>query len=256
MNLSCNVIQDLLPLYHDGVCSEESRKIVEEHMETCADCRDVLHGLREETAPDSVDATKPLKSLGIAWKKSKKKALLKGAGIVTLVFAVLLGSYWGLTQWHGIPIESENLRVVEVTQVDEGVIYCKLGVWDDMEGFGYFKYTLTEDGKLYMTPMRSILTRAEWWNETGFYRNVNNLWGLRGVEHGSSMTGFYFGTPEDHLVIWEEGMELPAANEDVEHEWWDHERILDEMMEDLAQKKKEVEDLENQYQATAGKGIK
>ena len=30
MKLSCDVIQDLLPLYHDGVCSKESRKIVEE----------------------------------------------------------------------------------------------------------------------------------------------------------------------------------------------------------------------------------
>ena len=43
MKLSCDGIQDLLPRYHDGVCSKESRKIVEAHIATCAACKDVLH---------------------------------------------------------------------------------------------------------------------------------------------------------------------------------------------------------------------
>ncbi len=259
MKLSCDVIQDLLPLYHDGVCSEESKRIVEEHMEICSDCRDVLCGLREEAAPDTVEAAQPLVSIGMKLNKQKRKALLKGALIVTLIFALLLGSFWGLTQWHGVPIESENLRVGEVTQVEEGVIYCTLGIWDDNDAFGYFDYTLTEDGKLYMTPLRSVITRADRWSDVGFYRNVNNLWGLQGIEHGSSMTGFYFGTPEDHLVIWEEGMELPPANEAVENEWV-RERELEELMEQWVREQKELEekleDLEKQYQATVDKGIK
>lgn len=253
MKLSCDVIQDLLPLYHDGVCSEESKRIVEEHIGTCAVCKDVLHGLKEDMAPDSVETAEPLVSMQIKWNKQKRKTVFKSAAIVTLVFALLLGSCWGLTRWHGIPIESRNLRVVEVAQVEEGVIHCKLGVWDDMEGFGYYKYTLTEDGKLYLTPMRSILTKAEWWSEVGFYRDMNNLWGLRGIELGSKATGFYFGTPEDHLVIWEEGMELPQANEKVEYEWWQRERILNEQMKDLAG---EVEEKEKQYQATVDEGNK
>ena len=66
MKLSCDVIQDLLPLYHDGVCSEESKTIVEEHIATCAACKDMLHGLREESAPDTVDAASILKNIGKA----------------------------------------------------------------------------------------------------------------------------------------------------------------------------------------------
>jgi len=256
MKLSCDVIQDLLPLYHDGVCSGESKKIVEEHIATCAACKDVLHGLKEDMAPDSVEAAAPLVSIQMKWNRLKRKSLLKGAAIVTVVFLLLLGGYWSLTQWHGIPIESENLRVGEVTQVEEGVIHCELGIWDDNDAFGYFKYTLTDDGKLYMTPLRSIITQADQWSDVRFYRDFNNLWGLPGIELGSSATGFYFGTPEDHLVIWEEGMELPEADDDVENEWWTRERVLNEMMEDLAQKKEELGDLEDQYQATVDKGIK
>ncbi len=35
MNISCEIIKDLLPLYHDGVCSVDSTKAVEEHLEHC-----------------------------------------------------------------------------------------------------------------------------------------------------------------------------------------------------------------------------
>ena len=37
--LSCKVIQDLLPLYEDNCCSEDSKKLVEEHLKTCEDCK-------------------------------------------------------------------------------------------------------------------------------------------------------------------------------------------------------------------------
>jgi hypothetical protein len=52
---SCAVVQDLLPLYIDDVCSETSRKIVEEHLHTCDRCRETL---KEMTAEREVDMLK------------------------------------------------------------------------------------------------------------------------------------------------------------------------------------------------------
>lgn len=40
MNYSCEVIQDLMPLYLDGVCSAQSRTAVEQHLRECPDCKD------------------------------------------------------------------------------------------------------------------------------------------------------------------------------------------------------------------------
>lgn len=37
--ITCEVIQDLLPLYEDDCCSAQSRKIVEDHLAQCPDCR-------------------------------------------------------------------------------------------------------------------------------------------------------------------------------------------------------------------------
>ena len=47
MKYPCSLIQDLLPLYHDGVCSEESSKIIEGHLSECFSCKDYYTSLCE-----------------------------------------------------------------------------------------------------------------------------------------------------------------------------------------------------------------
>lgn len=39
--MNCEIIRDLLPLYVDDVCSDETRKEVEEHLKTCTDCKTI-----------------------------------------------------------------------------------------------------------------------------------------------------------------------------------------------------------------------
>ena len=47
MTMDCEVIRDLLPLYADDACSKASRDVVEEHLQGCPECREVLHRIRE-----------------------------------------------------------------------------------------------------------------------------------------------------------------------------------------------------------------
>ena len=42
MKINCNVIRDLLPLYADKMCSEESKELVEGHLTDCKDCSALL----------------------------------------------------------------------------------------------------------------------------------------------------------------------------------------------------------------------
>lgn len=46
MKLNCNVIHDLLPLYVDQICSDESRELVDEHLMSCRDCSMLLQRMR------------------------------------------------------------------------------------------------------------------------------------------------------------------------------------------------------------------
>ena len=92
MSLSCEVIRDLLPLYHDGVCSGESRELVEAHLCGCADCAAVLRELRGEIElpHEEPDDGAVLKKL----RKNMKRTWLRGAAaVLTAVLLVAAGWY-------------------------------------------------------------------------------------------------------------------------------------------------------------------
>lgn len=50
MKLSCNVVKDLLPSYIDELCSDESRELVEAHLNECSECRNCCNNMRSELA--------------------------------------------------------------------------------------------------------------------------------------------------------------------------------------------------------------
>ena len=62
----CNVIRDLLPLYADKVCSEDSKEMVEEHLANCKKCKQELEDYCYNTGIDEV-------STDVAIKNFKKK---------------------------------------------------------------------------------------------------------------------------------------------------------------------------------------
>ena len=49
---SCDVVQDLLPLYLDEVCSGASGKLVREHLAQCEKCREMLRLLQEDSVAE------------------------------------------------------------------------------------------------------------------------------------------------------------------------------------------------------------
>lgn len=49
MIFTCNVIDDLLPLYADGICSEDTKTVVERHAAECEECRKKLEAMASET---------------------------------------------------------------------------------------------------------------------------------------------------------------------------------------------------------------
>lgn len=86
MHLSCDIIRDLLPLYHDKVCSEKSCQLVEEHLASCADCQSELDQIHAEIkGVTNMEDTKPLRSIANAWKRDKTSAFFKGSLLVSFL---------------------------------------------------------------------------------------------------------------------------------------------------------------------------
>lgn len=102
MNISCEIIKDLLPLYHDSVCSDDSRKLVEEHLQCCETCRDELGAMDRElpiaNRNENLAEADAVRKLSKSWKKGMLQSVLKGAFFtfitvmaVFLIFHLLVG---------------------------------------------------------------------------------------------------------------------------------------------------------------------
>ena len=75
MKVTCKVIQDLLPLYHDGVASPDTAALVEEHLKDCEACQEEFHRLQDASSlPLPVSGKEERKAEGLA---KVKKALRK-----------------------------------------------------------------------------------------------------------------------------------------------------------------------------------
>lgn len=53
MNKNCEIIKDLLPLYVDRLTSEESNKLIEEHINACDKCKEMLENMKMEETSNS-----------------------------------------------------------------------------------------------------------------------------------------------------------------------------------------------------------
>lgn len=112
MNCPCEVIRDLLALYLDDVCSKESRTLVEEHLQECAECRAYFAAMQDaekstEPVPDAESECRKASSLRAVKRKMLHKQILSAAAVV-LLLAVLAAA--------GIGILKNTTRVVSDTQ--------------------------------------------------------------------------------------------------------------------------------------------
>ncbi len=62
MKLPCAVTRDLLPLYAENMVEQETKVLIEEHLDGCADCRKKLSEMKAPS-PSSVDTAGPLQSI-------------------------------------------------------------------------------------------------------------------------------------------------------------------------------------------------
>ena len=98
MNYNCGIIDDLLPLYVDGACSEESKAAVEAHLTSCEACRRELERMRSGTVVSETIKSAGRTTAANYANKVRRHRIKLAAGIVTIsVIAACLLSLVFLT---------------------------------------------------------------------------------------------------------------------------------------------------------------
>lgn len=232
MKISCKVIEDLLPIYHDGVCSEESRAMVEEHLSECECCRNMLAEMDAELAltKPAADEMRPLAKITAKWTRMRRKSLLVGTAVTLLFVGMLVGVYQFAARARIFPVNVEKIQVSEVGQLENGVITFHLYITDDAP---LYRMSLQREGDvMYLVPKRALLDywpsylnmRYKMMNDRYFPVAVRELLSEEAIAAADiqiwdNLEAIRVGTPEEYVSVWERGMELAPA-EKVLEEWY------------------------------------
>lgn len=123
MEISCNVIRDLLPLYAENMVSEDSKALVDGHLSGCDSCMKELVALKKE---EKIPAEVETHSL------TRVKALIRRKRIVCLLTVALfmVTAVLGVTLMMDAKIYLDAEDVVTYTdQLENGDIYVQFNNW-------------------------------------------------------------------------------------------------------------------------------
>jgi hypothetical protein len=119
--LSCEVVRDLLPSYHDGLTSEVTNVAVETHLAVCEDCMEALERM---SAPIEPKTEAPQENKTIDFLK-KVRRVDRWKLVVACVFVVLVvGLGVKFVQQHIGHYLTYEVSNVTVT-VSDGVIHAE-----------------------------------------------------------------------------------------------------------------------------------
>lgn len=153
MKFDCKVIEDLLPLYSDSVCSDESRKLVEEHLQECENCRTLLNNL-DVVQITHIDKEENERSVIVkkGFKKIHRRWIASIVAMVVLIPLLIFVSILGYNENNNSGISFSNLD--DVYRCYTYLNYIKSGQYDkavQMVDFTENEYKLV-DCVAHMTP--------------------------------------------------------------------------------------------------------
>lgn len=116
--INCNIIRDVLPLYVDGVVSDDTKEMVEEHLEHCEECRQEAELMKQEVYLPVVKETSLIKNLKKKWRN--KKLIISGLSIL-LTGLILFGAFTYVFHYDTVVPYSDSLIQIE-TQDNEMLV--------------------------------------------------------------------------------------------------------------------------------------
>lgn len=219
--VSCEIIKDMLPLYYDNVCSDDSKRMVEEHLLECNNCKMELENLQveiripEKNMIENRNDSNVIKSISTSWRRLRLKSFIMGGIISALLITIIILGYVGLFKWEITSVDTDVVEITEVSEMEDGKIVYYAEISD-----GYrltrLKYDMDSEGNFYITPLRPIIKKKSQ-PPYGFEKGYDFI-DIKEQEEfrGKKIKAIYYGTPKDKILIWEKGMELPKASEKIE----------------------------------------
>ncbi|MCB6202996.1 zf-HC2 domain-containing protein [Extibacter muris] len=240
--LHCDLIKDLLPLYTDDVCSEQTKVSVEEHLRTCESCREMYEAMQENPPERSEIALDPELKDDIAFIRNVKRRFTRRQLVVIFILVPIFVLLLMLSPYiHAelSAIHADDIKVTELYELSNGDIFCTIESSKaisalsagnlmsgdkDEEGREYCDGVIAAGSPSALTTMLDsskkrfpVLIRSQ-----SFIFTTTKKVEYGGVTVGGKdvdshcRTIKYEGPFNEELVIWKEGQTLEPAPERIE----------------------------------------
>lgn len=212
MKVSCDVIKDLIPLYAEGMLSDDTVQLVESHLKDCEECRNMLNELKQPyQAPLNTNAM-PLLKMKATLRKKKIVTI-----ILTFVFTLLFSTIFFvfMTEPKYIPYSQDIIQISEqpdgsvVVEFSEKVSDYQMDRYS-VEGESNMSYRFTTwtnslDEFFQLNEVETIVLNTEGETVSSVYYNQNNgseyqlIYGIDETPNGGTVTlprlnlSYYFG---------------------------------------------------------------
>lgn len=244
--LDCEVVQDLLPNYMEGLTSEYTNESIRFHLDNCESCEKTYELLSEDENDKALVENNINEAKKLKWYMQKVKVVNLFLGILIAVILIYGGNlvYERLFTIVNYTIRSENIEITELYQLDDGIIYLTVKSTEpyfvgsagyQIGGEGYEKNKIDSSVRLGRTTIGEKVEEAN--NSASFIVNtkngyfevigcngyseekgeINNIEDLvdkiktESIQANSNIENIYYVGKDvnDKLLIWEDGMELP-----------------------------------------------
>ena len=218
MKMDCNVTRDLIPLMIDGVASAESMRLVQQHLDECAPCAEYYNGMKStlELNTQRNDEERQAFDKAARHLRSRRRWRIWRNVLIGMLIGALLvtGAFAG---WRYLTQDCNTL----VYYGEYGVFLSRLSdgrVAVNVDFRGSDSYMLidveerSEEGNaiLYVCAKRPFLRRS-------MSIPMSNYSCLTlSSDDVERYTEIREGTAEEYCVVWQKGITIPAASEEME----------------------------------------
>lgn len=108
--IKCTIIQDVLPLYVDEVVSQDTKEMVDEHLQYCEKCQKEYDAMKQELYIPAENKAFQFKEISNKWRKKKVIISITSVFITAII---LLGAYLSVFYYETVIPYSEDLIKIE-----------------------------------------------------------------------------------------------------------------------------------------------
>lgn len=222
MSKKCNIARDLMPLVIDQAASEESKAYVDEHLESCPDCRIFFEGMQKQfqtgnAKMQQAEEKRMMEAAALALKRKRRRRSLKAilasaalALVLTFIGSLILPF---LIMTPAVPLAADQIQF-SLWQLDNGEIYFRETALNAGHYIEWKEKLETVEGKKVLS-LQALEPRLCFYRE----EKGSSLSGLLSRLEQRDYDAIRIGREGDWETVWEKGDEVPAASEALNNYW-------------------------------------